>query len=158
MASKKEYRFACLIPSYNEGDYWEEIYKGFIDAAESIQFASVSLDIHFYDQTDVQSFRNECTEIIQRLPSGVIMNAVFKDAVIEFANQLKSLEQVEDHRARISLDMVCEFMREVPDELSTKDIPLLAFQQWIGTKILSPGGNAEYEKYKKKYRKLKKPS
>jgi len=73
-------------------------------------------------------------------------------------NQLKSLEQVEDHRARISLDMVCEFMREIPDELSTKDIPLLAFQQWIGTKILSPNGNAEYEKYKKKYRMLKKKS
>ena len=92
LASKKEYRFACLIPSYKEGDYWEEIYKGFIDAAESIQFASVSLDIYLYDQTDVQSFRNECAEIIQRLPSGVIMNAVFKDAVIEFAEQLKALK------------------------------------------------------------------
>lgn len=71
-------------------------------------------------------------------------------------NKLKSLEQVEDHRARISLDLVCEFMRECPDELSTKDIPLLAFQQRVGAKILSPNGNAEYEKYKKKYRQLKK--
>lgn len=92
LASKKEYRFACLIPSYKEGDYWEEIYKGFIEAAESIQFASVSLDIYFYDQTDVHSFRKECAEIIERLPSGVIMNAVFKDAVIEFAEQLSSLD------------------------------------------------------------------
>jgi LacI family transcriptional regulator len=91
LASKKEYRFACIIPSYKEGDYWEEIYKGFIEAAGSIQFASVTLDIHFYDQTDVQSFRNECSEIIERRPSGVIMNAVFKDAVTEFAHQLQSL-------------------------------------------------------------------
>lgn len=92
LASKKEYKFACLIPSYNEGDYWEEIYKGFIDAAGSIQFASVSLDIHFYDQTDVQSFRDECSEIIGKHPSGVIMNAVFKEAVTDFAQQLKSLD------------------------------------------------------------------
>lgn len=92
LASKKEYRFACLIPSYNKGDYWEEIYKGFIEATESIQFASISLDIYFYDQTDIQSFRKECHEIIERRPSGVIMNAVFKDAVIEFAEQLKSLD------------------------------------------------------------------
>lgn len=70
--------------------------------------------------------------------------------------RLKSLEQVEDHRARISLDMVCEFMRDIPDELSTKDIPLLAFQQRVGTKILSPNENQEYEKYRKKYRQLKK--
>ena len=89
LASKKEYRFACLIPSYKEGDYWEEIYKGFIEAADSIKFASVTLDIYFYDQTDVQSFRSKCSEIIERLPSGVIMNAVFKEAVIEFAEQLK---------------------------------------------------------------------
>lgn len=92
LASKKEYRFACLIPSYKEGDYWEEIYKGFIEAAESIQFASVTLDIHFYDQTDVQSFRDECSEIIGNLPAGVITNAVFKEAVIDFAKQLKSLK------------------------------------------------------------------
>ena len=71
-------------------------------------------------------------------------------------NRLKSLEQVEDHRARICLDMVCEFMRSTPSELSTMDIPLKEFQQWIGMKILSPNGNAEYEKYKKKYRQLKK--
>lgn len=90
LASKKEYRFACLIPSYNEGDYWEEIYKGFLDAAESIQFASISLDIYFYDQTDVASFRKGCSEIIRKLPSGVIMNAVFKDEVMEFARQLES--------------------------------------------------------------------
>lgn len=92
LASKKEYRFACLIPSYSKGDYWEEIYKGFIEAASSIQFASVSLDIHFYDQTDVLSFCNECSEIIENPPSGVIMNAVFKDAVTEFAHQLESLD------------------------------------------------------------------
>ena len=71
-------------------------------------------------------------------------------------NRLKSLEQVEDHRARITLDLVCEFMRSVPNELSTRDISLVEFQQRVGMKILSPNGNAEYEKYKKKYRQLKK--
>ena len=71
-------------------------------------------------------------------------------------NRLKSLEQVEDHRARITLDLVCEFMRSTPDELTTRDVSLVEFQQRVGRKILSPNGNAEYEKYKKKYRQLKK--
>lgn len=71
-------------------------------------------------------------------------------------NQLKSLKQVEDHRARICLEMVCEFMKTKPEEQSTRDVSLIEFQQRIGTKILSPNENQEYEKYRRKYRELKK--
>lgn len=71
-------------------------------------------------------------------------------------NQLKSLKQVEDHRARICLEMVCEFMRTKSEEQSTRDVKLVEFQQWIGTKILSPNESQEYEKYRRKYRELKK--
>ena len=31
LAKKREYHFACLIPEYRKGDYWEEIYNGFIE-------------------------------------------------------------------------------------------------------------------------------
>ena len=88
LANRKEYRFACLIPQFKKGDYWEEINKGFIEGAESIQSGSVILDIHHYDQTNVDSFIAASREIIQNAPAGVIMNAVFKEAVTEFAHQL----------------------------------------------------------------------
>lgn len=71
-------------------------------------------------------------------------------------NQLKTLKQVEDHRARICLEMVCEYMRTRPEEESTKDVYLVGFQQWVGAKILSPNENQEYEKYRRKYREQKK--
>lgn len=71
-------------------------------------------------------------------------------------NSLKPLKQVEDHRARICLEMVCEFMRAKPEEQSTRDIQLIEFQQRVGTKILSPNENQEYEKYRRKYRERKK--
>lgn len=71
-------------------------------------------------------------------------------------NQLKSLKQVEDHRARICLEMVCEYMRTRSEEECTRDVKLMEFQQWIGTKILSPNESQEYEKYRRKYRELKK--
>lgn len=70
--------------------------------------------------------------------------------------QLKPLHKVEDHRARICLEMVCEFMRTQPEEASTRDVKLVEFQQWIGTKILSPNENQEYEKYRRGYREKKK--
>jgi LacI family transcriptional regulator len=88
LAKKREYRFACLIPKYSKGDYWEEIYNGFIEGAASVKHGSIVLNIHHYDQTDVESFISASKEILQDNPSGVIMNAVFKDAVMEFAEEL----------------------------------------------------------------------
>lgn len=70
--------------------------------------------------------------------------------------QLRTLKQVEDHRARICLEMVCEYMRTQPEEYCTKDVALVEFQQRIGTKILSPNENQEYEKYRRKYRENRK--
>ena len=52
--------------------------------------------------------------------------------------QLKELQQVEDHRARICLEMISKFMSEQPEEYSTRDVALIEFQQRIGRKILSP--------------------
>jgi LacI family transcriptional regulator len=91
LANRKEYRFACLIPRFKKGDYWEEINKGFIEGAESIKSGSIILDIHLYDQTDVDSFTGCCSEILESRPAGVIMNAVFKDAVTEFASELNNV-------------------------------------------------------------------
>ena len=88
LASRKEYRFACLIPQYRSGDYWEEIYKGFLEGVEGLKGSNVSLDIHLYDQTDVESFNLCCREILEDTPSGVIMNSVFKEAVTGFAAEL----------------------------------------------------------------------
>ena len=69
---------------------------------------------------------------------------------------MRTLQQVEDHRARICLEMISKFMSEQPEEYSTRDVALIEFQQWIGAKIISPNWNQEYERYRKKYRERKK--
>lgn len=91
LATRREYRFACLIPRFNRGDYWEEIHKGFVEGAESLQLGTIVLDIHLYDQTDVESFIRASQEIVENRPAGVVMNAVFKEAVEGFARDLDSL-------------------------------------------------------------------
>lgn len=91
LANRKEYRFACIIPEFNKGDYWEEINKGFIEGAESIKVGLIHLDIHLYDQTNVASFIDACEKVIENKPDGVIMNAVFKEAVTDFANTLSAM-------------------------------------------------------------------
>ena len=44
-ASKKEYRFACLIPEFTAGDYWEEIYRGLARGQEEIVKYNIRLDV-----------------------------------------------------------------------------------------------------------------
>ena len=81
---------------------------------------------------------------------------IYSQRITCMRKSLKPLEKVEDHRARICLEMVCEFMRTQPEEACTRDVALVEFQQWVGTKILSLNGNEEYQKYRKKYRESKK--
>ena len=63
----------------------------------------------------------------------------------------------EEYRAKICLQMICEFLRQRPDNsmgktnMSVKDYSLEQFQRWIGKKIMSPNESEEYVKYRKKY-------
>ena len=88
LASKKKLTIACLIPQFEDGEYWAVAYKGFVDGAKSINTYDVKTDIHLFDPNDIESFRKECTSIIKSHPAGVITNVVFADAVKEFAARL----------------------------------------------------------------------
>ncbi len=88
LASRKKLTFACLIPQFEKGEYWDVAYQGFIKGAKSIRTYDVYTDIYLFDDTDVESFRKECKAILKSKPAGVITNMVFADAVKEFATKL----------------------------------------------------------------------
>ena len=73
-----------------------------------------------------------------------------------------SKEAREEYRAKICLQMICEFLRQRPDNsmgktnMSVKDYTLEQFQRWIGKKIISPNESTEYVQYRKKYYELRK--
>ena len=89
LASRKEYAFACLIPDFRKGDYWEEMNNGFLAAAKDFSSYSLNLSIHHYDQQDVSSFIRESELILSEKPAGVIMNTVFREQVTEFCHRLE---------------------------------------------------------------------
>lgn len=88
LASRKKVTIACLIPEFEEGDYWDVAYKGFLDGAKSIRNYEVETDIHLFNPDDIESFRKESEIILESKPAGVIFNVVFADAVREFAAKL----------------------------------------------------------------------
>ena len=88
LASKKTYTFACLIPEFEHGEYWEKIHEGFIAGANSLYNYNIEVDFHFYDQTSPESYLTCCNKILASKPHGVIMNTVFREETIHFASQL----------------------------------------------------------------------
>lgn len=88
LASRKKLTIACLIPQFEEGEYWSVAYQGFVDGAKSIKTYDVRTDIHLFDPDDIESFKSECEAIIQSNPAGVITNVVFADEVRDFALRL----------------------------------------------------------------------
>ena len=91
LARKKEFLFSCIIPRFSEGEYWDEINKRFLEAADRLSEQGVRLSLHYYDQTDVGSFWAESAAALEDKPAGIIMNAVFREEVSDFTRQLDAL-------------------------------------------------------------------
>ncbi len=91
LASKKQYRFACLIPHYEPGDYWESIEKGFGQAFSEFSAYNVVIDKFFYDQFDVNTFHEVANKAILLHPDAVILAPIFKEETLNFTQQLKTL-------------------------------------------------------------------
>ena len=92
LASKKTVVFACLIPKFNHGEYWEKIYEGFVTGAKLMFSYNVEVKFYLYDQTSPESFVKCYGEILDDKPSGVIMNAVFRTETSEFAEKLEAAQ------------------------------------------------------------------
>ena len=56
LASNKKYRFAYLLPSHNEGDYWKDVERGMQQAITRFSDFNVSLSDYYYDQYESGAF------------------------------------------------------------------------------------------------------
>ena len=88
LASRKVRRIACLLPSFKEGEYWDYINRGLVEAAGTLGF-NLDLQMFLYDQDSSDSFKECCLRLLDTATDGVILNAVFKDEVTQFAARLE---------------------------------------------------------------------
>lgn len=88
LASKKLYRFVCLIPLYEPADYWESVDKGFDLAAKDFSQYNVRIEKCYYDQFDVHSFVSVSQAILLNEPDAVFMAPIFREETLNFTNEL----------------------------------------------------------------------
>lgn len=85
LARNKAHSIAVLMPSFNNGDFWELIHKGLTQSEEYAGRFSVSVEVYYYDQYDVESFRDQCRKVLEDGPSGVILAPMFLDDTLSFS-------------------------------------------------------------------------
>lgn len=88
LASKKQYKFVCMIPAYLLGDYWESVDKGFDQAALEFTHHNVLIEKRYFDQYDVNSFVEVSTKILENEMDAVFLAPIFKEESIAFTNEL----------------------------------------------------------------------
>jgi len=84
LASKKTNRFAVIIPSSKETDYWESPRKGIERAGEEIKQYGVFIEKYFYDLNERTSFSDIAKEVLSLGFDGVVMAPLFIEESIAF--------------------------------------------------------------------------
>lgn len=92
LASKKQYTFVCLFPSYQPGEYWEKIEQGFLHAAQEFVHYNVLIQKFYFDQFDVNSFIEKYTEILALEPDAVFLSPIFREEANKFTSFLNERE------------------------------------------------------------------
>lgn len=89
LASKKNYRIVCLIPEFNNGEFWELTERGIVQGTNYAGRFGITVKAVMYDQYDIESFQNACTAVLDSEPSGVVIAPMFRNETLKFAQELK---------------------------------------------------------------------
>lgn len=90
LASKKHYRFVCLFPLFQQGEYWESVDKGFDLAAQEFIHYNITIEKLNFNQYDPQSFVEVSNKILQNVADAVFIAPVFGRESLEFTNELSN--------------------------------------------------------------------
>lgn len=92
LASKKDYTFAVLIPSFIKGEYWELVTTGIDKAVAELKNFNIGIEYFFFDQQDEFSFNNTVKALNQREFAGVVIATIFGESVIGLSQKLEEKE------------------------------------------------------------------
>jgi LacI family transcriptional regulator len=88
LSAKKTYLFMVLIPTFNAGDYWEEVDKGIDRAMSEISKFNVYIEKQYFNQFDVQSFFSVLDDLENAEFNGVMFPPIISDKSLMFTEKL----------------------------------------------------------------------
>ncbi|MFZ4456552.1 MAG: substrate-binding domain-containing protein [Bacteroidales bacterium] len=92
LAQKKRTHLICIIPSFNEDEYWEYVSKGIRKAHDEMSMLNVYIHILSFDQYDRESFKEALAKSLKGNPDGILFPPVFTQESLDFIEQIDRLE------------------------------------------------------------------
>jgi len=90
LASKKQYKFVCIIPLHQKGEYWQSVVDGFDMAAHEFSHYHIEIEKKYFNQFDQSSFGDVTKEILSGSPDAVFIAPIFRNETIRFTEILKN--------------------------------------------------------------------
>ena len=91
LASKRSYVIYAVIPSFEVGDYWADVYAGINRAIEEVGRYNVLIKIVYFDKYSELSFNRVVQDLKTRKFDAVLIATLFSDCVISFSKYLEKL-------------------------------------------------------------------
>ncbi|GAB1414902.1 substrate-binding domain-containing protein [Paludibacter sp.] len=88
LAYKKSYVFAAIVPYFSDGSYWELACKGIVKAANELDKFKTKVELHHFNQYDINSFQNAANAVLEGDYDGVIMATLFENPVVQLSQKL----------------------------------------------------------------------
>ena len=77
LASKKQYHFVAIIPSFTHGEYWEAISEGIDKAASEMESYNIIVTKLFFDQYKKKDFNNNYRKVVNEKVKGLLFVQMF---------------------------------------------------------------------------------
>lgn len=88
LATKTPHVVACLLPEFQEGEYWGMLNRGIIAGGEQVASLNIKTVVFYYDQYDAASFRKACDELLAINPAGVVLPPLFSSDTMVLTRKL----------------------------------------------------------------------
>ncbi len=91
LASKRNHIIYAIIPSFEIGDYWADVYAGINRAIEEIGRYNILIKVIYFDKYSEESFNKVVTELKTLHFDAVLMATLFSESVIDFSKFLDKI-------------------------------------------------------------------
>ncbi len=77
LAYNKQFRFAVLLPDYQQDPYWEQVYSGVLLAFESVQHFGIELQTYLFDAKQPVDLLAQGKKLLEDPPDGLLFSPIF---------------------------------------------------------------------------------
>ncbi len=92
LGSKKQYRFAALIPDHRVDSYWHGPKAGIEKAEKELKQYGVGVDQFIFNPYNAESFIQMATKLTKTAPDGILLSPIFYREILPFFERWKAMK------------------------------------------------------------------